>query len=268
MPPIAIGGFPENKKNGEQEVLKQKNLLNEILGIFNAELGAPEDDKEFRVISTGAEPGQIKIAFGTSDNTYPEREDPSFWPSAEKIDAAAIKIIDLIKRSGADINELVIESWTDATFRMYKPDEIKEDKLQEPEGLVASPIEKFVDKPVMDIIVSSSSESIAQAGGDVAEFESGFAAEFREKLVGVSPNAKSFFDSVSVVAHVVTLGEVDFSIEFDGQVKDANDKIPLEIRKYMANSALHVLGQVKPDCSGEIWVRQGTPNASQTYIIE
>ena len=270
MPPIAIGGFPEGNANSEKEVIKQRDLLSDILTVFNAELGAPDDDREFRVVNTGVEPGQIKIAFGTSDTTYiAERPDnPSFWPSSEEIDAAGTKIVDMIKKSDSGVSELIIESWVDATFRMYERQEIESTELKEPEGLITSPIEKFVNNPVMEIVVSSSAESIKQAGGNIAEFENGFSTEFQEKLNDISPNAKSFFENMRVVAKVVALGEVDFSIEFDGDIKDINNKIPAEIRKYAANAALRVLNQIKPDCTGEIWVRQGQPNTTKTYPIK
>jgi len=245
--------------SSEKASVNNEKLCKDIGTLFNTMTGAELWDSEVgETISVESEDEGIKIACTVGDNEYPDRPDPSFRPTDETIDATGAAIVDLIKKSGANVPKLVVERWSDTTFMGYEQSEVEADELQEPEDLAQNPVEKFIDEPVMKVVVTSTAESIAQSGGDVKEFESGFATEFQKKLVGISPNAKAFFGNVSVVVKVVVMREVDFSVEFDGDIK--GDKMPEDIRGYMANAALHTINGIKPNCTGEVWIRQGQPN--------
>lgn len=261
-PPIGI--YEGKLENGDNTVIADE--IKDATKLFNESLGAPDWDREIRITSRhDDEPSTLRISYTVGDNEYPDSEDPSFRPTDSAVSETAGKIIDKIKQSGnADIDKLIIESWPDTTFKAYEQGDVGENNITEPESISGKKLADYVsDKSELKLVVPVGFEidnAITNGGQKTIK------QVFSEYLNVASPKAKEFFEGMTISVQIADEAEVDMSVEYDCELKYEDDKIPQDVREYMASAITKVIDKIKTGCVGEVWIRQGKPN-TQEFLI-
>lgn len=262
--PIAILEIP---RSGLIDTAKAKELCENAGDRLHDILDVPDPgDKESRVTRGISDKIILRMSFTIGPSEYPDFEPGSFFPTTEQIESAGQSVLGLVKDSSLGVSQVVIEAWKDTTFLLREGETPKtvspttEEKLRE--------IGSHLDKPRIRLILSSLYQegvSIPKELGQVPENESQrVTLELGKRIAEIF----GYKEPITAELEFAQEADTDVSVEFDCEIKP-DTSLPEEVRKYMAESVLHILdsNQLTKEGSAEVWIRQGQPDTKVFNVV-
>lgn len=255
--PIAILEIPKGKKI---DLPKAEELCRRVGDCLHDKLEVPDkEDKEGRAIRTSLDETVLRITFTIGPNEYPKFEKKSFFPTTDQIESAGKSVLEIIKELKVDVSRVVIEAWRDTTFALREEEEIPELASPMPEKVLRD-IGNHLSNPRIKLVLSPKKQ---EGGSSLKErdqpLENGGSEEVASEL---SRRLTEILGLKEIKAEVefTELADTDIAVEFDCDTEPGK-LIPEEIRKYMAESVLNLLGSNDhtKEGSAEVWIRQGKP---------
>lgn len=257
--PIAILEFSKDRKI---DISEAKGLCDRVGKLVHDELGVPDqNDKESRVSGEISGGTILRIALTKGPHEYPDFEgQEAFFPTEEQIKSVGQSVLGMVKESRLDVSQVVIEAWSNTTFILREEEEapilvspVPEEVLRKIGSRLLNPRINLILSPKKRAGVSSLKES-----GPSSENEN-----YREVALEISKRMTEMLglkEAITAEVKFADAADTDVSVEFDCGTEPGSS-IPEEVRKYMAESVLHILdsSRLTKEGSGEVWIRQNKP---------
>lgn len=259
--PIAILEIP---KKSQIRTSKAQELCVKAGDIAHSALRVPNpEDKETRVTEGISNKPILRISFTIGPNEYPEFKQKSFFPTEEQINSAGQSILKITKDSPISVSQVSIEAWKDTTFLLRKGETPEPALPVSKEELVK--IGSNLGEPRIKLVLSPQKReggSVSKELGHVPENENPrVTTELSKRIAEIF----GYESPIKAETEFAKAADAEVSVEFDCGI-DRGHAIPENVRKYMAESVLHVLDSspLTKEGTGEVWIRQGQPH-TKTY---
>lgn len=257
--PIAILEIPKDSKI---DILKAKGLCDSVGNYVHDELGVPDpNDKESRVSGEISGGTVLRIAFTKGPREYPDfKGQEAFFPTEEQIKSVGQSVLGMAKDSQLGVSQVVIEAWSNTTFILRAEEETPEPVSPVPEEVLKEIGSRLLNPRINLVLSPKKREGVSslKESGPSSENEN-----YREVTLEISKRMTEMLglkEAIDAEIKFADGADTDVSVEFDCETKSGSS-IPEEVRKYMAESVLHILDSSRStkEGSGEVWIRQNKP---------